>query len=93
MMMRLLHEKFQKFRGRGKAGRYGREGFTLVEIMMVLLILSLGILPIQPAGRIDLQVMSSFNRVEGVPERGVGHCGSQNLPASLCLACVTVSLQ
>ena len=64
-MMRQLHEKFQRLRGRGKAGRYGREGFTLVEIMMVLLILSLGILPIaiiQHRARREVTESDNFTR-------------------------------
>ena len=41
-MMRKLHNKFQTLRKSGP----GREGFTLVEILMVLMILTVGILPL-----------------------------------------------
>lgn len=64
-MMLLLHKKIQKFLGRGKAGRRDREGFTLVEIMMVLLILSLGILPIaviQHQARREVSESDNFTR-------------------------------
>jgi prepilin-type N-terminal cleavage/methylation domain-containing protein len=43
-MLNKLQRAWLRFRGRGAA--VPREGFTLVEIMMVLLILSVGILPV-----------------------------------------------
>lgn len=43
-MLNKLNQHWHKFMNRGPA--LGREGFTLVEIMMVLMILSVGILPI-----------------------------------------------
>ncbi len=43
-MMNKLDRAWRRFLGRGPA--VGREGFTLVEILMVLMILSVGILPI-----------------------------------------------
>ena len=64
-MMRLLHKKIQNFLGRGRANRRDREGFTLVEIMMVLLILSLGILPIaviQHQARREVTESDTFTR-------------------------------
>ncbi|MBU8869724.1 MAG: prepilin-type N-terminal cleavage/methylation domain-containing protein [Gemmatimonadales bacterium] len=45
-MMRGLDRCFRKFMTRGHIGLPGREGFSLVEILMVLLILSIGILPV-----------------------------------------------
>ena len=43
-MLNKLQKAWLRFRGRSAA--VPREGFTLVEIMMVLLILSVGILPV-----------------------------------------------
>ena len=45
-MMRLLHGKFQALRRTGPRLVPGREGFTLVEILMTLMILTVGILPL-----------------------------------------------
>ena len=45
-MMRGLDRRFRKFLTRGRIGRPGRQGFSLVEILMVLLVLSVGILPV-----------------------------------------------
>jgi prepilin-type N-terminal cleavage/methylation domain-containing protein len=43
-MLNKLNKRWCKFMNQGPA--LGREGFTLVEILMVLMILSVGILPI-----------------------------------------------
>ncbi len=43
-MLNKLNKAWRRFLSRGPAA--GREGFTLVEILMVLMILSIGILPI-----------------------------------------------
>ncbi len=45
-MMRLLQDKFQALRRTGSRLVPGREGFTLVEILMTLMILTVGILPL-----------------------------------------------
>ena len=45
-MMRGLARRFRSFLARGHIGLPGREGFSLVEILMVMLILSVGILPV-----------------------------------------------
>ena len=45
-MMRGLARRFRRFLARGRIGLPGREGFSLVEILMVLIILSIGILPV-----------------------------------------------
>ena len=45
-MMRKLNRKIRNILGFGRVPGCGREGFTLVEIMMVMLILSVGVLPI-----------------------------------------------
>jgi prepilin-type N-terminal cleavage/methylation domain-containing protein len=41
-----MNRKFRNLRTAGRLPGCGREGFTLVEIMMVLMILTLGVLPI-----------------------------------------------
>ncbi len=43
-MLNRMNHAWRKFRSRGPVA--GREGFTLVEILMVLMILSIGVLPI-----------------------------------------------
>ena len=45
-MMRKMNRKFRNLLATGRLPGFGREGFTLVEIMMVLMILTLGVLPI-----------------------------------------------
>ena len=45
-MMCRVDRGFRKFLARGRVGWPGREGFSLVEILMVLMILSVGILPV-----------------------------------------------
>ena len=45
-MMRGLDRRFRKFLTRGHIGFGDRRGFSLVEILMVLMILSVGILPV-----------------------------------------------
>ena len=45
-MMRGLDRRFRKFLARGRIGRPGRRGFSLVEILVVLLIFAIGILPV-----------------------------------------------
>ncbi len=45
-MLMMLHKKIQGPRTRQDDFRINREGFTLVEIMMVLFILTVGILPL-----------------------------------------------
>lgn len=43
-MLKKMNQAWRRFLSRGP--RAGREGFTLVEILMVLMILSIGILPV-----------------------------------------------
>ncbi len=43
-MLKKLNQTWRRFLSRGSVP--GREGFTLVEILMVLMILSIGVLPI-----------------------------------------------
>lgn len=43
-MMRRLHRRIRRFLGFGQMGN--RDGFSLVEILMVLLVLSVGLLPV-----------------------------------------------
>ena len=45
-MMRKMNRKIRSLLGTGRLPGLGCEGFTLVEIMMVLMILSVGVLPI-----------------------------------------------
>jgi prepilin-type N-terminal cleavage/methylation domain-containing protein len=45
-MMRGLAQHFRQFLARGRIGLPGREGFSLVEILMVMMVLSVGILPV-----------------------------------------------
>ena len=45
-MMCRMNRKIRNMLATGRLPGFGREGFTLVEIMMVLMILSLGVLPI-----------------------------------------------
>ena len=45
-MLRRMNTAFRRFLRRGRLPVPGKEGFTLVEIMMVLVILSIGVLPI-----------------------------------------------
>lgn len=45
-MLSALARGFRRWRARGPLTVCGRDGFTLVEIMMVLVILSIGVLPL-----------------------------------------------
>ncbi len=45
-MMQRLNRNFRRFLGRGPRLVPGREGFSLVEILMVLMILTVGIIPL-----------------------------------------------
>lgn len=45
-MMRKLNQKIRKLLGFGQLPGCNREGFTLIEIMMVMMILAVGVLPI-----------------------------------------------
>ncbi len=45
-MMKRLHRRLRRALGFGRMPAPGREGFSLVEIMMVMLILAIGILPV-----------------------------------------------
>ncbi len=45
-MIRKMNRKIRNLLGTGRLPGLGCEGFTLVEIMMVLMILSVGVLPI-----------------------------------------------
>lgn len=45
-MLRMLNRRIRRILGTGRLPGFGREGFTLVEIMMVLMILAVGVLPI-----------------------------------------------
>ncbi len=45
-MMRKMNRKIRNMLATGRLPGFGREGFTLIEIMMVLMILTLGVLPI-----------------------------------------------
>ena len=45
-MLCKLNSKIRNVLATGRLPGYGREGFTLVEILMVLMILTLGVLPI-----------------------------------------------
>jgi prepilin-type N-terminal cleavage/methylation domain-containing protein len=45
-MLSRTNRKIRKLLATGRLPGFGREGFTLVEIMMVLMILALGVLPI-----------------------------------------------
>ena len=60
-MMHKLNQKFRKLQRR----RLGREGFSLVEIMMVLMILSVGIIPlavIQHQARRDVEESNIYTQ-------------------------------
>ncbi len=45
-MMGKMNRKFRNLLATGRLPGFGCEGFTLIEIMMVLMILTLGVLPI-----------------------------------------------
>jgi len=45
-MMCRMNRKIRNLLATGRLPGFGREGFTLIEIMMVMMILALGILPI-----------------------------------------------
>ena len=45
-MMRKLNNRIRRVLGFGRLPGVGRDGFTLVEILMVLMILTVGVLPI-----------------------------------------------
>lgn len=45
-MLTAMASRLRTFLRRGRIGLPGREGFSLVEILMVLVILSIGILPV-----------------------------------------------
>jgi prepilin-type N-terminal cleavage/methylation domain-containing protein len=45
-MLSRLNRRIRNLLANGRLPGFGREGFTLVEILMVLMILSIGILPI-----------------------------------------------
>ena len=63
-MLSRLNRAFKKFKGRGPSFR---SGFTLVEIMMVLLILSVGLLPIAVIqSRAKKEVMESDRYTQGI---------------------------
>ena len=46
LMLRELNRRLRRLQRAARRGRPGREGFSLVEIMIVLMILSVGVLPI-----------------------------------------------
>ncbi|MEN8164147.1 MAG: prepilin-type N-terminal cleavage/methylation domain-containing protein [Acidobacteriota bacterium] len=45
-MLQKMNRKIRRLLASGRLPGFGREGFTLVEIMMVLMILTVGVLPI-----------------------------------------------
>jgi len=45
-MLRNLNQKIRRSLAKGRLSACGREGFTLVEIMMVMVILTVGVLPV-----------------------------------------------
>ena len=45
-MMHRMHKGWKRLLGRGPRLQLGREGFSLVEILMVLMILTVGIIPL-----------------------------------------------
>lgn len=45
-MLRTLNKRIRRFLGRGQLPGPNREGFSLIEILMVLMILTVGVLPI-----------------------------------------------
>ena len=45
-MLHRMNRKIRNFLATGRLPGFGREGFTLVEILMVLMILTVGVLPI-----------------------------------------------
>jgi len=45
-MLSRMNRKIRRALAAGRMSGFGREGFTLVEIMMVLMILTVGVLPI-----------------------------------------------
>jgi prepilin-type N-terminal cleavage/methylation domain-containing protein len=64
-MLNKLNKRWRKFMNQGPA--LGREGFTLVEILMVLMILSVGILPIAVIQHRARQEVSEADRyTEGI---------------------------
>ena len=66
-MMRRINRKFRNLLATGRLPDFGREGFTLVEIMMVMMILSLGVLPIAVIQhRARHEVMEADRHTQGI---------------------------
>jgi prepilin-type N-terminal cleavage/methylation domain-containing protein len=69
-MMSRLNRRIRKMLAVGRLSGFGREGFTLVEILMVLMILSVGVLPIAVIQHRARQQVSESDRVTQAIEIG-----------------------
>ena len=69
-MMSRLNRKIRNMMGTGRLRAFGREGFTLIEIMMVMMILTLGVLPIAVIQHRARDQVSEADRVTQAIEVG-----------------------
>lgn len=61
-MLQRMNRKIRRLLSAGRLPGFGREGFTLVEIMMVLMILTVGVLPIAIIQHRSREEVSEANR-------------------------------
>ena len=69
-MMSSLNRRIRNMLAHGRLPGFGRDGFTLVEIMMVLMILTIGILPIAVIQHRARDQVSEADRVTQAIEIG-----------------------
>ena len=82
-MMRRMNRKFRNLLATGRLPGFGREGFTLIEIMMVLMILSLGVLPIAVIQhRSRHEVMEADRHTQGIQVAKMHRNGSRVLDSA-----------
>jgi len=72
-MMSKLNRKIRNMMATGRLRAFGREGFTLIEIMMVLMILTLGVLPIAVIQHRARDQVSEADRATQAMEVGQMH--------------------
>lgn len=69
-MMSMLNRRIRNILANGRLRAFGREGFTLIEILMVLMILTLGVLPIAVIQHRAREQVSEADRVTQAIEVG-----------------------